>query len=90
VFGAALLHSATKMPGVLTQMAKYDPLRSAVLTEAAHHLSDANARTTRLRALIDPILARTEGQIGTHSERCYEYHVGCLAHRVAAVLEDEA
>lgn len=37
-------------------------------------------------ALIQPILDRTEGQIGTHSDRCFEYHVGCLAAAVRVAL----
>lgn len=39
-----------------------------------------------LLALIQPILDRTEGQIGTHSDRCFEYHVACLAGLVKARL----
>lgn len=44
---------------------------------------------TSLHALIAPILARTEGQIGTHSDRCYEYHVGCLAVAVEGLLKED-
>lgn len=39
-----------------------------------------------LVALTQPILDRTEGQIGTHSDRCFEYHVACLAGLVQARL----
>ena len=42
----------------------------------------------RLIALTDPIIARTEGQIGTHSLDCYQYHVGCLAFAVRAAISD--
>lgn len=45
-------------------------------------------QATHLRALIQPILDRTEGQIGTHSDTCHEYHVGCLALSVANLLEE--
>jgi hypothetical protein len=46
------------------------------------------SRNSRLRTLIAPILARTEGQIGTHSPDCYQYHVGCLAVAVRAAISD--
>ena len=40
----------------------------------------------RTLALIAPIIERTEGQIGTHSPSCHEYHVACLASRISEIL----
>lgn len=36
--GPKVVHSESEMPDVLRQMAKYDPLRRAVLLEAADHI----------------------------------------------------
>ena len=53
--------------------------------DAAEMLEVAKAECVRLerqhaelRAMIARI-ERTKDQIGTHSDRCYEYHVACLA-----------
>lgn len=43
----------------------------------------------RVRTLTEPVLTRTEGQIGTHSDRCYEYHVECLAAAVDSSLNSQ-
>jgi len=40
-----------------------------------------------LVALVQPILDRTKDQIGTHSDRCFEYHVACLAGLVRTRLD---
>lgn len=38
------LHSAEAMPGVLRQMVQYDPIRRAVLLEAADHIDALRSR----------------------------------------------
>ena len=61
--------------------------------DAAEMLEVAKAECVRLerqhaelRAMIAPIIERTKDQIGTHSDRCFEYHVACLAVAVREVL----
>jgi len=54
----------------------------------AHAREDVPAMVAKLRellALVDPIIERIDpDQIGTHSDRCHEYHVDCLALAVRA------
>lgn len=47
-----------------------------------------HTNNAELAALTQPILDRTEGHIGTHSSRCFEYHVACLAHLVRERLTE--
>lgn len=57
--------------------------------DARSSYAPSNAKVGRLLTMVQPIIARTEGQIGTHSDRCYEYHVACLAVIVKDLLSPE-
>jgi hypothetical protein len=48
--------------------------------------ADQRSKIDTALALMAPIIERGKGQIGTHSDLCHEYHVGCLAVRVSADL----
>lgn len=67
-------------------LAATTPLSYEQAHEAILHTTDLwdervqmKATNAALVTLVQPILDRTEGQIGTHSDKCYEYHVACLA-----------
>lgn len=42
-----------------------------------------------LLELVQPIIERNEGRISTHSDKCYEYHVACLAVAIRHRIQPE-
>jgi hypothetical protein len=58
------------------------------LMVASHDFAIFDARIERLLTLVNPIVEAGKGQIGTHSDRCFEYHHGCLAVLVQSLLTE--
>lgn len=79
--------SATDLIQRMRTDAHHPGVAPATALMAATELEELYELLEGLEALVQPILDRTEGQIGTHSDKCYEYHVACLAavvsHRVS-------
>lgn len=57
----------------------YEILDLDLYLEVISEVESLRAKLAAVEALVKPIYDRTEGQIGTHSDRCHEYHSGCLA-----------
>ena len=63
-----------------------DDMERIIRETALRVATEESERIAAVLSLTAPLIEHGKGKIGTHSDRCHEHHAGCLAHRVADIL----